>query len=172
MNYLIRLGIRLLTALLLGINFNLFYYIFSPLTFYLSYYTVKLIGYNPLLGENGFYIDNVFLKFIPACTAASAYFLLVLLILLTKDIGFFKGIFLFLFGSFVILVVNIIRIDFLIYLLIEYGSDVFNTLHLFIWKVLSSVFVALLWIFMCNYFKVKEIPIYSDFKEIRKRMKV
>ena len=65
-----------------------------------------------------------------------------------------------------ILIANIIRIDILIIALVKYSSNLFNTLHLFFWKVLSTIYVVILWIFLTKLFKIKEVPIYSDFKEV------
>lgn len=165
-NLLIRLGL----ALLAGIFFNIFYVIFYPVTFNLTIHSLKYF-YTLAVTDNTIVIGSHILKFIPACTAASAYFLLLLLILLTKDIPLKKSIYMFLLGSLLILAANIIRIDILIYILIKYGSNLFNTLHLFIWKILSSLFVVLIWILLTKKFKIKTIPIYSDYKFLIKNLK-
>lgn len=163
-NLILRISLALLIAIL---GIKIFYPIISPLTFYLSYFSLFLLK-PTLINNTTFLINSHTLKFIPSCAAASAYLLLTLLILLTKDINFKKGAKLFLLGSLIILGINTIRIDFLIYILLEYGSDLFNTLHTFIWKIVSSVFVAALWIGLSFLFKIKTIPVYSDFKELIK----
>lgn len=160
--------IRISLAIFIGIlGVKLFYPIISPLTFYLSYYSLFFL--KPVLINNiSFTISDQTLKFIPSCAAASAYLLLALLILLTKDINFKKGVKLFLIGSSIILLVNILRIDFLAYVLLKYGSNLFDTLHNVIWRVISSTFVVTLWLGLSYAAKIKTIPIYSDFKEIKK----
>ena len=69
-------------------------------------------------------------------------------------------------GFLLILIANLIRIDLLIILLINNYSDLFNKLHLLIWKFISTLFVVLLWIFLTKINKVEKIPIYSDYKKI------
>ena len=111
------------------------------------------------------------MEFIEACAATLAYILLGILILLTYGISLKKGIKLFLIGSLLIFIANLIRIEVLIYILVNYGIDYFNTLHLFIWKIVSSVYVALVWIFLCYKYKIKGIPVYSDIKRIKNMAK-
>ena len=161
------MAIRYLSTIILMVfGLKIVYFLISSLTFNLSYYS--LFYYNPtLVSEASFIIGNHKLNFISACTAASAYLLLALLTL-TTDLNLKKSIKVFLLGSVLILIANIIRIDILIIALIEFGSRTFNTLHLFFWKVLSTVYVVLLWIFLTKIFKIKNIPIYTDFKEIYK----
>ena len=165
MNYLQRLFLRLATALFIIIfGLKIIYFIFSPLTFYSSYLT--LLPYSPsLISQTSFLIQEYKLNFIPACTAGSAYLLLILLTIFT-DIKPKKTLKVIALGSLIIFIANIIRIDILIYTLITYGSELFNTLHLIIWDFVSTIFVVGLWIFLTYYFKIEEIPVYSDFKKI------
>ncbi len=165
MDYYKRLIIRYFLAIILMVfGLNIIYLLISNLTFKLSYYS--LFYYNPkLISDISFLIGNNKLNFIPACTAASAYLLLILLIL-SIDLNLKKTIKVFLTGSLLILVANIIRIDILIISLVEFGSGAFETLHLFFWKILSTIYVVLLWIFLTKIFKIKEIPVYSDLRKI------
>lgn len=170
MKYLCKLTVRIVLALLVAIlNTKLIYLIFSKLTFYLTY--LSLFFYKPMIFESNLLVNNESLKFVPACTAGSAYVLLILLILLTKDIGFKKRIYMFLLGSFLILVANVMRLDLLIIIFISYSKDLFSSLHMFFWKVLSSIYVALVWIFLVYRFKVKDIPVYSDILYLTKSLK-
>ncbi|MEK6922849.1 MAG: pacearchaeosortase [Nanoarchaeota archaeon] len=165
MKYGKRLILRYSIAVIFAIvGIKIIYFIFSPLTFYSSYYSIYYLS-PKLIGSTSFIINNIKLNFISACTAASAYLLLVLLTL-TTDIKLKKALRVIFAGSLLILIANLIRIDILIIALVKYGSNLFNTLHLFFWKVLSTVFVVILWIFLTKVFKIKEIPIYSDFKKI------
>lgn len=152
-------------ALLLGIFSNIFYFIFTPLTVYPTY-IISNIFLNSKLIENALIIDGVIFRFIPACIAASAYLLLAILILTTKGINLKKCFKLFVIGSLLILAANILRLEFLIYLYRNFSIELFNTIHLFIWKVLASVYVVLVWIFLTKYYKIKEIPVYSTLKEV------
>ncbi len=165
MRYRYRLALRLSIALLAtAFGIKLIYPIISPITFYLSYYSVSFLS-PKLINSTSFIINDIRLNFIPACAAASAYILLIILIT-TVDIKFKKMLKVLIVGSLLILIANIIRIDILIIALVKYGSNLFNTLHLFFWKILSTIYVVILWILLTNWFKIKEIPIYSDFKKV------
>ncbi|MFH1592762.1 MAG: pacearchaeosortase [Candidatus Woesearchaeota archaeon] len=165
MRYRNRLLFRYIAAIaIMAIGTPIIYFLLSPLTFYLSYFSI--FYFSPtLIDSTSFLISNIKLNFINACTAASAYLLLILLTL-TIDLKPKKTIKILLTGSLIILIANIIRIDILIIALVKYGSNLFNTVHLIFWKVLSTVFVVILWIFLTKLFKIKEIPIYSDFKKV------
>ena len=165
MKYYGNLSLRLVAALLILIFYKIFYFIFIPLTLWLSYFTLKIF-YNPVIQESSIFIEGKQLIFVPACAALSAYILLALLILFTKNIEFKKGVKLFFIGGLLILIMNLIRIDLLIIVLIEKGVNYFETLHLFFWKIVSSIYVALVWIFLVYKFKIKEIPVYSDAKAL------
>lgn len=170
MKYSNRLIIRIFLILLVAVlNLKIFYFLFSKLTFYLTY--ISLFFYKPIISGSNLIINNEILEFVPACIAGSAYFLLVLLILFTKDIKFKKRIYMFLLGSLLILVANIIRLDLLIIIFVSYSKNLFENLHMFFWKVLSSVYVALVWIFLVYKFKVKKIPVYSDILYLTKSLK-
>lgn len=169
MKYIKKLVIRLVLAVILTLSYQLLYKILIPATLYPSFYILKLI-YKAELVNNSIITNSHSLTFIPACAAASAYILLGILILLTKDIKLKTGIKMFLLGSLLILLANILRIEALILILVNGGKNYFETLHLFIWKVLSSVFVAAVWIFLIKLYKIKSIPIVSDIREIRKLM--
>lgn len=165
MKHLIKTGIRYILLLSLAIfGLKIIYPLISPITFKTSFYS--LFYYSPLLLDStSFSIENFKLNFVPACTAASAYLLLTLLTL-GVDLKPKKAIKILLLGSLLIFTANIVRIDILVITLVEFGSRAFDTIHLFFWKILSSIYVVLVWIFLTKYFKIKEIPIYSDFKRI------
>src|SRR3989344_2576904 len=101
---------RVLISILIAIIFLKFFYrIFFPLTLYPVYYFLKLFYPANLIG-NIVLINDYNLNFIQACVATIAYFLLAILILLTKDIKFKIRIYMFLLGSLLILALNVIRI--------------------------------------------------------------
>lgn len=153
-----------IAILLLIIPVNIFYLLFAKITLlgslpfiYLSGYSFNVEGYTLVLnGQN--------LEFVSACIATSAYYLLALLILLTKDLKLKDRFYMFLSGCLLILFMNVIRIDILLYLLEEFSENWFGKLHIFFWHFVSSVYVAAVWIFLAYRFKVKSVPVYSDFR--------
>lgn len=161
---------RLSLAIVLALFSEIFYLIFSPLTLFWSYYFLKLfIPGVMLIGTKLITIGNTF-SFVPACTAASAYLLLALLILLTKGMSWMRRIELFVWGSLGILAFNIFRIELLLLFFFNVSSA-YSTLHLLFWKFLSTLFVFLLWIMMTKRFKIRNVPIYSDLKYILSKFK-
>ena len=144
--------------------------VFSPLivsfSAYLSY--LSLIPFGADLNGNIISIGTKAINYIEACAAVGAYVFLVLLILFTRGIDFRKGVKMFLVGALLILVANIIRIDVLAYLLVKNNVNLFLTLHMLTWKILSGIYVAFIWIFLVKKFNVKGIPIVSDFNYLRK----
>lgn len=171
-----RLGSALALALVGSgaLGFNIFFIIFSWWTIQLSAVLISLLHGTTFLDGNLLYVQGKLIEFIPACIAAGAYLLLALLIVLTRGMTLKKGLYLFFFGSLLILVANVIRIEILVALLLKEGVNYFETLHLLIWKVVSSVYVAAVWIFLCWKFKVREIPVWSDLvalsPSLRKRL--
>ncbi|MFA5176221.1 MAG: pacearchaeosortase [Candidatus Nanoarchaeia archaeon] len=154
-----------LRCILIFLPISVFYFIFSPLTIYPVYYILSIIKQVTLLG-NTLFINSYNIEIINACIAGSAYYLLYILILFTKDIKFKTRILMFLLGSLSILVMNILRILILIFVLIKFGTNYFESIHIIFWKLVSGVYVAFVWIFLVLMFKIKSIPIYSDLKEL------
>jgi len=153
------------------IPINIFHIIFSKATLILSYNLLNIFNLNPTLIFNSIIINDFNLIFVPACVATSAYYLLTALILLTKDIPVKKMIMLFIFGSLILLIMNIIRIDLLIIILMKYGHNYFEKTHLLVWKFMSSIFVASIWIFLTYFMKIKSIPVYSDLISLIRKIK-
>ena len=120
--------------------------------------------------NNSIFISGIVINIIPACIAGIAYALLLFLIIFTKGISLKKSVRMFLFGSLLILLMNILRIDLLIFVLLEFGSDLFDKIHLVFWNFISGLYVAFVWIFLVKKFKVKSIPVVSDVKELYKRI--
>jgi len=173
MKYEIKLITRFIIALFSLIFFKIYYLIFTPLTVYPIYFLLFLLKYSPILGENTILISSIPLKItiIPACIAGSAYALFTLLLLLTKDITWKKMLKIWLLGSFLILAMNITRLTILIIIFLNFNINYFETLHLFFWKFLSTIYVVFIWIFLTWLFKIKTIPLYSDLKYLIKIMK-
>lgn len=163
LNLLIRGGLAVL------IPYNLLLYIFKPLTLYINYVLLYIVGYNPIISFDSILVGKTTLIFAPACIAVSAYYLLLLLVLFTKCIVFKKRIYCFLLGSLLILILNVIRIFILSLLVINYHQEWFELIHMLFWYAVSGVYVALIWIFLVHKFKIKSIPIYSDLEYLYKK---
>ena len=171
MRYETKLIIRILIALsIFIIPYSLITKIFLKATIAVVYF-LSSFSYSPIINHNSIIIDNKILDFIPACIATSAYLLFYLLILLTKDINLKKMIYIALIGSLIIFILNIIRIEILISVFLNYGVNLFNKIHFIFWSLISTTFVAIVWIFLSYKFKIKEIPLYSDIKYLLKKSK-
>jgi exosortase/archaeosortase family protein len=141
-----------------------FYGILRPITTYLSYILISLF-YESQISGNFIYVHGISIEIIDACVAGIAYFLLLVLNLSTRLIGPWKRVLLFLFTSLVFLIVNALRV-FLMGILLVKQSAWFDLTHIIFWYTLSIVFVFLIWILAIRVFRIREIPVYSDIKEI------
>lgn len=164
------LVVRYGLALYLSLNVEVLYSLFSGPTLNLTFAILNLF-YDATLNGEVISVAGHTLRFIPACVAAAAYLLLSILILLTKDLDFWMIVKLFLAGSLLIFAMNIIRLEMLMFVLLEFGKDYFDTLHLFFWKIVASVYVALVWVFLVYRFRIKEVPLYSDLRFLVNRIK-
>ena len=172
-NYITDLITRLFVALLLPLgNLAVFYVVFTPLTIYLSYFLLKVF-YNGLLAGNVIYLNNnnYAVEFIKPCIAGSAHYFLVLLNLLTKGIKPFERIKLFAFTSLSLVLLNVIRVLMMVIILINYSKVSFNAIHMGFWVIGSAAFVLGIWLAAVKIFKIKYVPIYSDFQELRRMMR-
>lgn len=166
--YLLGLAARLLLAILLAVNsLAIFYFVFTPLTVFPSFWLIKLF-YPITIDGRMFFYSNFIIEIVNACVAGSAYYLFVLMNLTTKGIDIKTRIKAFVFGALSLLTLNVLRIVILVLILFGIGSHAFNQIHLSFWVVGSTIFVFGIWILTIKIFKIKEIPIYSDFKEVLK----
>ena len=150
-------------------NLFLFYYVFTPLTIYPVYLLIKLFS-EVSLQSNILFINNFSIKIIDACIAGSAYYLLLILNLSLPKINIKKRIKMILFSFASLLILNILRIFFLIILLITIPS-LFEITHKLFWYILSIFFVIGIWFIEARIFKIRQIPIYSDIKFLIKQIK-
>ncbi len=167
MNYIRDLILRLIVVTLFP--YKLLLPIFTFITIHIS--TLLLFPYSPIIKENSIVISNITLKFVPACIAITAYYLLTFLVIITKDIKLKTRIKMWLLGTSLILIANLIRILILSILLIKQNINLFLTLHLIIWELIASIYIFLIWILLTKLYKVKSIPIYDDIKELIKIIK-
>lgn len=162
MKYEFSLILRIAIALLL--RPEMFYLGLVFLTMLFPYLVMILLNYEVefLFSERLLIVNGTTLEFVKACVATSAYYLLALLILTTKGISLKKSIKMFIIGSLLIYLMNVLRITLLILVVINLGVDWFDTIHMTFWLIISSIYVFLVWIFLTRAYKIKTIPIYSD----------
>jgi exosortase/archaeosortase family protein len=159
---------RFLLALVVTLNYPLFYVILAPITLYLSYFILNLF-YDTILIGSSIGVNGLGFKFIEACVAPAAYYLLFVLIIGLKDLDWKSGLKMFFYGSLLILAMNVLRIIILIVLDVEFGKSYFDAVHLVFWTFLSGLYVALVWIFLVKRFRVRKIPFYSDLNYFYKK---
>ena len=161
---------RYFLIILVGLgNLYLFYKIFFPSTFYLSYLLLSLFGETTVFPNVSIILFNqVSIEIIKACVAGSAYYLLFILAMSIPNVKISKRILLILFSFAVLLLVNSIRI---LLMGIVAQTIYFESLHMFFWYVLSTIFVVGIWFLSVKLFKIKEIPVYSDVKYLIEKTK-
>ena len=158
---------RYFLALIIAIFNEVFYFIFSPLTLYVSYFIISIFYDVSLLG-NTVLVEGISFTFVSACTAATAYLLLTELVLLTRGISLKKSLKMLYIGFLSIFVMNILRILVLILVYVNFGKNYFDLLHMFFWHLLSTIFVVVVWLLLTKNFRVRGVPVYSDLKSLLK----
>jgi len=157
--------VRYSLGLLVVLGSGFFSFLFLPLTLYTSYFLLKIFTDVQLVGSTLSLASGSF-AFISACAASLAYVLLLLLLLFTRGISFVQGAKMFLFGGSMIFLLNIFRILFLIGIYVNYGKNYFDLVHIFFWHFVSTIFVAGVWIFLVERYKIRAIPLVSDIREL------
>jgi len=155
---------RYLTLLILMFTTPLIYKVFSPLTIYPSFYLIKLFFIQTTLINNTILINEFPIQIISACIGASAY-LLLLILNLSTPMSIKKRIQTLAFSISTLLIINILRI-FLLSILAYKTPLLFTTIHNITWLFLNTLFVVLIWFLTIKLFKIKAIPIYTDFKSL------
>lgn len=161
--------LRIIAAFAFGIGYKVLYAIIAPLTLHWSYFFFNIFVPSALIG-NTIQTPATSFNFIPACVAVSAYILLAMLILLTKGIQWNERLQMLVYGSLAILAFNIIRIELLLFTYFRL-EPAYDSVHLFVWKFMSTAFVVVLWLALAKAYKVKSIPVYSDVKYIASMIK-
>jgi exosortase/archaeosortase len=147
-------------------NLSVIYALFTPLTVYPVFYIMKLMYGSAMLSVNEIAVNGDIINLIPACIAGSAYFLLLILNLSAPMKPKTRACSLaFLLSSF--LVLNIIRIVMFSVLAVS-GFSYFDISHELAWFFGSTLIVAMLWFINIYLFKIREIPLYTDVKEMLK----
>ncbi|MBS3168068.1 pacearchaeosortase [Candidatus Woesearchaeota archaeon] len=163
MKYYPQLIIRLFLIL---VSVPIISFILTPLTIYTSYFILNY--YNPILIGNILDVNGIRFEFVEACIAIYAYYFLLLLVLLTKNINLKVRSRLVIYGFLAIFAMNIFRIWLVVFLALEHGFYWFNLVHLLFWKFLMGAYVAIVWILLVRNYKIKSIPVYDDLKTVYK----
>jgi exosortase/archaeosortase family protein len=162
--------LRYLSLLLLTINdLWIFYFVFTPITVYLSASLLGLFFYVSIY-KNSLLVNGYMIDMVKACIAGAAYYFLLILNLTTRDIKLLKRIKIFLFSSLLFLILNIARIFFLVVLRLKQVAA-FDVTHLVFWYGISTIYVVLVWIATIRIFNIKEVPFYSDFMLLKSYIK-
>src|SRR3989338_505838 len=157
--------IRYIFLALIAFNgLYLFYLIFTPLTVYPVFFILKLLASNVSLSETTVIINLVNIELVQACIAGAAYYFL-LVLNFTTPLSIEKRIRSLSFLIFSFLVLNIIRIV-VFSLLAVNNFSLFNITHKLFWYLGSTILVVAIWFASAYLFKIKSVPVYSDFREI------
>ncbi len=164
------LVVRYVLIFLAGLNgLFLFYFIFSPLTFKLSALFFSFFGsVKTFYALNLILFNQTAIELIGACVAGSAYYLLFILAISTRNVLFKKRLLILLFTFSLLLLFNILRI---VIMGLIAGSKFFDEVHMLFWYFISIFFVVCIWFLAVKIFKIKEIPVYSDVKFLLARIK-
>jgi len=170
MKKVLSLIVRYFLILLAGLgNLTLFYRVFTPITFYLSSFTLSLFGEVVNFYAIGIILFNqTSIELIEACIAGSAYYLLFILVISMPNLKLLKRVSILLFSFALLLVVNVIRIV-LMGLISE--TPYFESVHMLFWYFVSILFVVGIWFLTVKVFSIKEIPVYSDLKYLIEQTK-
>jgi exosortase/archaeosortase family protein len=164
-------AIRYLLLLLVSVNgLWLFYFLFTKLTLYTSAFLINFF-YSAKVYSNALLVEGQIVSIIKACIAGAAYYLLLILNLTTAGIKAKKRILIFLFDALLLLALNAVRIAVLAFMVVKNFAS-FDITHRVFWYGISTIYVVFIWILTIKIFKIKEIPVYSDFSFAVKEMKV
>ena len=160
--------LRYIILVILGIpNLFLFYAIFTPLTIKPTFAFFSVVDPTAYIVEgtnNVIFFKGYFATIIPACIAGAAYYLLLILNLATP-MNIKKRIESTVFLMVTFLILNLFRIFIFASLLAE-GYKYFDITHAATWYFGSTILVVLIWFSNVLIFKIKDIPVYSDLKQI------
>ena len=169
-NEIYSLIIRYLLLLLLGLfNLKVIYTVFTPLTVYLSYYIISLFDNTARLVNNTISLSNIDIVIISACVGGAAYYLLLILNLSTS-MEIKKRVYSLLFLILSFFILNLVRISILSYLTLQ-GLSFMNSIHVISWHFGSTIMLIIIWLVNIKIFKIRTIPIYSDYMKIYREIK-
>lgn len=144
-------------------NFYILYKILTPLTLHATNQILSIFTTTFLI-ENTIHLKHVIIEIAPACVAASAFYLLIALLLSTSDIKFKTRIYAIITAIAILFALNIARI---VALTPFTNQPYFETLHWIFWHLISIIFVLVTYLLTIKIYKIKSTPIYSDFKYLK-----
>jgi len=166
-NYAIDFIVRYAILIVAGLLSNtIFYMIFTSLTVNAVYFLLGLF-YDASLLSNIILVNKIPIEIIGSCVAGSAYFLLLILNLSTRDIKVTKRLMVLTFSFASLLFINVLRI-FILSIMFISQEPFFDITHQLFWYLGSTVFVIGIWFLSVKIFKIKGIPFYTDIKFILK----
>ncbi|MEK6885966.1 MAG: pacearchaeosortase [Nanoarchaeota archaeon] len=163
----IRYLLLLLIALFMMFS-SAFYDVFLKLTIYPVNFLLNFL-YSSAVSADTIFVQGFQIAIIPACVAVSAYFLLFILNF-TTPMKIKNRIKLLIFSFAALLLVNVLRIFILSVLFIK-DYVYFDIIHKFFWYFLSTILVLIIWFSSTAIFKIRGIPVYTDFKTLIKNIK-
>lgn len=166
---LLLIVLRYLVLLIIVLNLNLIYKIFTPLTIYSVSFLLRLIYPISVSGINIFINKTVMVEIVPACIAGAAYLLLLILNLFVP-MKPKQRIYSILLSLGLLFLFNTLRI-FIFSILLVNNFKFFDLTHKIFWYAISIIFVIGIWFLIVKLFKIKQTPIVSDVKYIFKRVK-
>lgn len=159
---------RYLIILILGVgDLYLIYKILTPLTLHATNLILKIFTPTTLSG-NTIYFNQSIIQIVPACVAGSAFYLLIALILSTANIAPEVRLKALLAALTAFFALNITRILILITLI---KTPEFETIHFIFWHIVSTIFVIATYIATIKLYKIKSVPIISDFNYLKSLMR-
>lgn len=151
---------RYLFIVLIGLgNLYLFYLVLTPLTLWGGGFLLNIF-YDAVVSDSGFFVNGVFFELVSACVGGAAFYLLFILVMSSRGIDYVKRLKMIGVSFLLLYIFNVLRIGLMVYI---NGAFYFYFVHWFFWYFISTLFVVLLWFWMAWLFKVKSIPVYSDF---------
>lgn len=143
-------------------GFDLFYYLFMPVTVY-PVAGILASFYNVILNGNIIYVGELTIEIIGACVAGAAYYFLLILNLATPNIHIKKRIEIIILSFGIFLGINILRIVALGFIYLEF-NPIYEFTHQLFWYLGSTVFVVGIWFLMVRLFNIRKIPFITDLK--------
>jgi exosortase/archaeosortase family protein len=147
---------------------NFFNNVLIEIFTFIAYYFLLLFAKVQII-DNFLLINNTYtFIIIKECIASSAY-IFIAFILLSLPIRLKKNLMILLKSVIVFTIVNLVRILFLMWIHIVYGTNVYDKFHLIFYEGVSGVLVALIIIYYLKKEKIKKIyPIVTDIKYLIK----
>lgn len=148
---------------------DVFYRFFLILTIYPVDFLLDFF-YESFVYQGYILVESTSISLIQACIAVSAYFLL-LILNFTTPMPPKQRMKTLIFSFASLLLLNILRIFTLSIMFVE-DFVYFEVVHKIFWYTLSIAMVLVAWFASVKLFGVKNIPVYTDFKNILNSIKV